>query len=144
MQNKRLIVSDLSNSLNIFQNLRYEISYEADLLSSIIGFNSKSYNIFQSQSNSSNEIYAKLTDKNLIKNSKELELFYAKSIEDWIKIINKKQNSSIKFLKKTFPLDKLLNIKSDQSFNIYLDKPIFVISKKNTMNSVMGLKHTNF
>ena len=131
LQNKRLIVSDLSNSLNIFQNLRYEISYEADLLSSIIGFNSKSYNIFQSQSDSSNEIDAKLTDKNLIKNSKELELFYAKSIEDWIKIINKKTKQFHKIFKENFSSGQTFEyLKSDQSFNIYLDKPIFVISKK--------------
>jgi hypothetical protein len=132
LQNKRMTVSNLSNSLNILQNLKYEISYEADTLTALNGFNSKSYNIFLSYSNppKDEEIYYKLKNDSLIKNSKELELFYSNKIKEYIEILNRKAKQFHIIFKENFSSGVTFEqLKSDKKFKDFIREPIFFIEK---------------
>lgn len=134
LQKNRLTVSNLSNSLNIFQNLGYEISYETSILHSSLGFNFKTRNIFLSQNkpqdDTSKELGYKITDKRLLKKSKELEIFYSSKVSEIVDILNHKANQFHQLFKDNFSTGQTYEIlKSSEKFKSYISESLFFIKK---------------
>lgn len=134
LQKSRITVSNLSNSLNIFQNLEYEMAYEATILGSILNFNFKTRNIFLSQNRSEEdnpkELGYKITDKNLLQKSKELELYYHNKMDQIIDILNHKTNQFHLIFKDNFSSGQTHELlKSMEQFKSYIEKPLFYIKK---------------
>ena len=135
LQKSRMTVSNYSNSLNIFQNLTYEISYEAAMLSSTLGFNYKSRNIFALQNNpeanNTENLGFKITDEKLLENSTELMKFYSTKIDQHINILNHKANQFHQIFKENFSSGQTYELlKSEEKFRNYINEPLFFIDKR--------------
>ena len=134
LQKSRNTVSNYSNSLNIFQNLTYELSYESAMLSSTLGFNYKSRNIFKLQNNpdgsNPDELGFEITDEKLIENSEKLSKFYSTKIDQHIDILNHKAKQFHQIFKENFSSGQTYELlKAGEKFRNYIKEPLFFINK---------------
>ena len=126
----KLKVSDFSSTINIFQNIYFEVSHETNLLRNLWGFNAKTYDLFDMQSKGYFDHQGKITDEKLLKNSKELSIFYEKKLYELIEKLNFKTIQFNIIFKENFSTGETFKIlKNNQTFLNYLKKPIFEIDK---------------
>ena len=126
----KLKVSDFSSTINIFQNIYFEVSHETNLLRNLWGFNAKTYDLFDMQSKGYLDHQGKITDEKLLKNSKELSIFYEKKLYELIEKLNFKTIQFNIIFKENFSTGETFKIlKNNQTFLNYLKKPIFEIDK---------------
>lgn len=136
LQIEKLRVSNLSNSLNIFQSMEYQLDSDANIMGNLWGFNNKASDLFYMYSNNLYDNEGIISDIELKKNSKNLSTFYQKKIEEFVDQINFKVNQFYIVFSENFSAGETYQLlKDNKVFLSYLNKPIFQIDK----NLVKGL-----
>ena len=125
---EKLRVSNLSNSLNIFQSMEYQLDSDANIMGNLWGFNNKASDLFYMYSNNMFDNEGVISDIQLKKNSKNLATFYQKKVEEFVNQINFKINQFHIVFSENFSAGETYEIfKDDKTFLGYLNKPIFQI-----------------